>query len=598
MMHAMFLPESENGGPVADQPRIWPIPKGNAGSVGRNGPELMEAGPVYARAAPRNTNSNQHNLRLLPALTKQIPEFSGEDTENVEAWITRAEKIAIVHRVDHELLLLAATAKLGGEARRWFDHQHTIIMTDWSEFKEKIIGFFKRRVPFYMLLRKIEARTWNASKESFDTYALDKMTLMSQCELSVEDQINLIAAGISSESIRSIALCKADTTLEGFLLRMRRVTDVKGFETKKHQGGQQETPQHRKSVKPEAEGTTRSKTEIKNRGGLTQGESKTSSGSKVNQVVSEVNSSSSMTCEEKALVDTGSPISLLPELVFKKHCNLNQISPAVENSTFVSLSNTPIDVLGLVKVKFEMEEIPNVPYEHTFYLIQDGCLDGSIIMGRDVLENHNLSLLYTPGKGNCEKGSDKQINLIDEHLASMIGTLEEINENDKRHIEEIRTDFGFTCDQQVKSIIKGVAKEPIKKVKDDFMVSVKLRDHTPFAYSPRRFAAAERLQIREITEDLLKIGIIKTSTSPYCSRIVPVRKKSGSIRLCVDLRPLNSRVYRQHYPFPVIEDFLSRLNGKSAFSLLEMKDGFHQIKLHPDSTKYFAFATPDAQYEY
>lgn len=70
------------------------------------------------------------------------------------------------------------------------------------------------------------------------------------------------------------------------------------------------------------------------------------------------------------------------------------------------------------------------------------------------------------------------------------------------------------------------------------------------------------------------------------------------MRLCIDLRPLNSHVHKQKYPFPLIEDCLSRLSNKSVFTLLDLKDSFHQIKVHPDSTKYFSFAMPDGQFEY
>lgn len=70
------------------------------------------------------------------------------------------------------------------------------------------------------------------------------------------------------------------------------------------------------------------------------------------------------------------------------------------------------------------------------------------------------------------------------------------------------------------------------------------------------------------------------------------------MRLCVDLRPLNSRIVKQKYPFPSIEDCLSRLSNKWIFALLDLKDGFYNIKLHPDITKYFSFATPDGQFEY
>lgn len=125
-----------------------------------------------------------------------------------------------------------------------------------------------------------------------------------------------------------------------------------------------------------------------------------------------------------------------------------------------------------------------------------------------------------------------------------------------------------------------------------------MRDTTTYAYAPRRFALAERKQIRDIKDDLVSHGIIKPSVSPFCARIVPVRKKNGSLRLCVDLRPLNNKVVKQKYPFPIIEDCLARLGDKKVFTLLDLRDGFHQIKVHPEHTKYFSFATPDGQYEY
>lgn len=70
------------------------------------------------------------------------------------------------------------------------------------------------------------------------------------------------------------------------------------------------------------------------------------------------------------------------------------------------------------------------------------------------------------------------------------------------------------------------------------------------------------------------------------------------MRLCVNLQPLNDRVVKQKYPFPLIEDCLARLSDKNVFTLLDLKDGFHNIKIHPDHTKFFSFTTPDGQFEY
>jgi len=68
--------------------------------------------------------------------------------------------------------------------------------------------------------------------------------------------------------------------------------------------------------------------------------------------------------------------------------------------------------------------------------------------------------------------------------------------------------------------------------------------------------------------------------------------------MCVDLRPLNQRIYLQKYPFPIINNHLNSSYGKKYFTKLDLKDGFHQIAIHPDSTKYFSFTTHYGQYKY
>lgn len=68
--------------------------------------------------------------------------------------------------------------------------------------------------------------------------------------------------------------------------------------------------------------------------------------------------------------------------------------------------------------------------------------------------------------------------------------------------------------------------------------------------------------------------------------------------MCVDLCPLNQRIHKQKFPFPIIEDQINSLQGKKVFTVLDLKDGFHQIDVHPDDTKYFSFAVPNGQFEY
>lgn len=70
------------------------------------------------------------------------------------------------------------------------------------------------------------------------------------------------------------------------------------------------------------------------------------------------------------------------------------------------------------------------------------------------------------------------------------------------------------------------------------------------------------------------------------------------MKLCVDLHPLNSRVKKQKFPFPLIEECLTRLGNKIVYTLIDYKDSFHQINVHPNSTKYLFFATPYGQFEF
>lgn len=159
-------------------------------------------------------------------------------------------------------------------------------------------------------------------------------------------------------------------------------------------------------------------------------------------------------------------------------------------------------------------------------------------------------------------------------------------------------DFDCDTEKQIKSMIKKIQNKEILPVEDDYSEEVRLKDNSMYAYAPRRFAHAERLAMRQITDDLLEWDIIQPSVSPYCARVIPVRKKNDSTKLCVDLRPLNSKIIKQKYLFPIIEDCLARLGNNKVFTLLDLRDSFHQIKVNPNSTKYFSFATPDGQFEY
>lgn len=132
----------------------------------------------------------------------------------------------------------------------------------------------------------------------------------------------------------------------------------------------------------------------------------------------------------------------------------------------------------------------------------------------------------------------------------------------------------------------------------DYELHIHLENEVPFYTHPRRLSVAEKMAVREILKDLLDKEIIRPSESPYACPLVLVPKKNGEKRMCIDYKALNKLMIRDNYPLPLVDDCLEYLSNKKVFSLLDLKSGFHHVKVAPNSVKYTAFVTPEGQFEY
>lgn len=117
-----------------------------------------------------------------------------------------------------------------------------------------------------------------------------------------------------------------------------------------------------------------------------------------------------------------------------------------------------------------------------------------------------------------------------------------------------------------------------------------------------RYPQALRGHIREEIENLKKQGIIIDSTSPYNSPLWAVKKKSApgeeKYRVVIDYRKLNENTVDEKYPIPRFEDILDRLSGARIFSTLDLKAGYHQIRMHPRDRCKTAFSFERGHYEF
>ena len=120
--------------------------------------------------------------------------------------------------------------------------------------------------------------------------------------------------------------------------------------------------------------------------------------------------------------------------------------------------------------------------------------------------------------------------------------------------------------------------------------SIELLDSTPFKEKGRPIPPSAFDELREHLTELLSAGIIKKSRSPFSSNIVLVRKKDGSLRLCVDYRKLNSRTKKDAYNLPRTDVLIDSLQGATYFASLDLFSGYHQVAMDPESQERTAFS--------
>ncbi|KAA0050673.1 pol protein [Cucumis melo var. makuwa] len=111
----------------------------------------------------------------------------------------------------------------------------------------------------------------------------------------------------------------------------------------------------------------------------------------------------------------------------------------------------------------------------------------------------------------------------------------------------------------------------------------------PISRAPYRMAPAELKELKVQLQKLLDKGFIRPSVSPWGARVLFVKKKDGSMRLCIDYRELNKVTVKNIYPLPRIDDLFDQLQGATVFSKIDLRSGYHQLRIKDGDVPKTAF---------
>jgi hypothetical protein len=105
----------------------------------------------------------------------------------------------------------------------------------------------------------------------------------------------------------------------------------------------------------------------------------------------------------------------------------------------------------------------------------------------------------------------------------------------------------------------------------------------PTLRSVYRMSSTELDELKKQLDELVASGFIKPSKSPFGAPVLFVKKKDGSMRMCVDYRDLNRITVKNRYPLPRVEELFDRLRGAKYFSKIDLRSGYHQVRIHSAS---------------
>jgi hypothetical protein len=156
-------------------------------------------------------------------------------------------------------------------------------------------------------------------------------------------------------------------------------------------------------------------------------------------------------------------------------------------------------------------------------------------------------------------------------------------------------DFVVLCEFR-DMFVDEIPKFPPKR-EIDFSIDL-LPGSTPISKAPYRMSLPELTELKIQLQELLDKEYIRPSVSSWGALVLFVKKKDGTLRLCIDYRQLNKVTIKNKYPLPRINDMFDQVGGANIFSKLDLRSGYHQVRIKDPDINKTSFRTRYGHYKF
>nr|GEW53875.1 putative reverse transcriptase domain-containing protein [Tanacetum cinerariifolium] len=233
---------------------------------------------------------------------------------------------------------------------------------------------------------------------------------------------------------------------------------------------------------------------------------------------------------------------------------------------------------------------------------KDASPDSNVITGTFLLNNHYAKILFDTGNRDNQR-EESQLNIISctkaqEYLSNgcdvflaHITMKEAKDKSEEKRFKDVPIvrDFPKVFPEDLPGI-------PLAQ-QVEFQIDL-VPGAAPVAWAPYRLAPSKMKELAEQLQELSDKGFIRPSSSPWGAPILFVKKKDRYFCMCIDYRKLNTLTMKNCYPLPRIDDLFDQLQGSSVYSKIDLRSGYHQLRVHEEFIPKTMFRTRSGHYEF